>query len=44
MEATTVPELVLLQWASLAVLTETPEGTGKLAELSGPKANLVGRS
>ena len=41
MEATTVPELVLLQWASSAVLTKTPEGIDMLAELFGPKANLV---
>ena len=38
-----MPDQVLLQRASLAELTETPEGTGKLAKLSGPKANLVGR-
>ena len=44
MEATSIPELELLQWVSSAVLTEIPEGTDKLAELFGPMANLVGKS
>ena len=44
MEAANVPELELLQWVSLTVLTEILEGTDKLAELFGPKANLVGMS
>ena len=42
MEAATVLDQKLLQWASLAELTDTPEGIGKLVELSAPKANLGG--
>ena len=44
MEAANVPMLVLLLWASLAVLTKTPGGTIRLAELSNPMANLVEKS
>ena len=43
MVAATVPDQKLLQWASLAELTDTPEGIGKLVEPSAPKANLGGQ-